>query len=188
MQLPLFTSYSYTAEVLVDRDIGDIFDTLDLLNDRLGRHAEEFVIIGGANLVLRGIRRATTDVDILVSDGAFEVMQSFDGAKLKLPPKRAIAHGATNTSVWLNTPWTRIPISAATEMGDGYFPISYVMYADVDLELIGGHACAPLDDVWGSKVALQRPKDIPDLTAIAEYTGRSTVLPAPIYQGPYLDS
>lgn len=188
MSLPLFSSYSYPTEVLELREVGSIIKTLDRLNDRLGEFSEEFVIIGGANLVLRGIRRATTDVDLLVSDGAYDFMQNFEGAKIKLPPKRALAQGATNTSVWLNTRWTVVPISAATEMGDGYFPISYAKYNDTDLELIGGHACAPLDDVWESKVALQRPKDLPDLIAIAKHTGRSPVLPAPIYQGPYLDS
>lgn len=188
MSLPLFSSYPYTTEALELKERGDIVRTLDCLNDRLGEYSEEFVIIGGANLVLRSIKRATTDVDILVSDGAFEVIKTLEGAKLKQPPKRALAHGATNTSVWLGGVWTRIPVSATTEMGDGYFPLSYAKYAVIDLELIAGHACAPLDDVWGSKVALQRPKDMPDLMAIARHTGRSTLLPAPTYRGPFVDS
>ena len=186
--LPLFTSYTTTAEVLPDRGAQEIVETLDELNIRLRERSEEFVIIGGANLVLRGIRRATVDIDMLVSEGAFNAMAELDGAKIKLPPKRALANGATNTSVWLNVDWTKVPVSGATEMGDGYYPISYSAYADQDLELFGGHACAPLDDVWGSKVALQRPKDIPDLQLIAMTTGRSTQLPAPIYRGPFLDS
>ncbi len=187
-RLQTFSSYPTITETLPDRGAPDIFETLDELNARLGENSGEFVIIGGANLVLRGIRRATVDLDVLVSEGAFESMKSMEGAQLKLPPKRALANGATNTSVWLNTEWTKIPVSGATDMGDGYYPISYSMYDEVDLELVGGHALAPLDDVWGSKVALQRPKDLPDLHLIATETGRSTNFPAPIYTGPFLDS
>lgn len=188
MALPLLSTYSETIEQLPHRGMLEILDTLDELNNRLGEFSEEFVVIGGANLVLRRLREKTTDIDILTSSGAFLCMQAMDGAIIKLPPKRAIDRGATNTSVWLNVDWTKIPLSGAREMGDGYFPISYDAYLDTDLELVGGHAIAPLDDVWGSKVALQRPKDLPDLALIAQATGRSTVLPAPIYKGPYLDS
>ena len=168
--------------------MGHILDTLDELNNRLGEFSEEFVVIGGANLVLRRLRSETTDIDILASDEAFTAMQELEGAVIKQPPKRALARGATNTSVWLNTTWTKVPVSASTGMGDGYYPISYSQYEDVELEIIWGHAVAPLDHVWESKVALQRPKDIPDLSIIARATGRSFILPAPIYQGPYLDS
>lgn len=182
------SSYPATQELLHERGRQDILETLDRFNERLGEFSDEFVVIGGANLVLRGIKRTTVDVDILVSDGVFCTMSQIEGAKIKYPPKRAITNGATNTSVWINTDWTNIPISGATEMGDGYYPISYAMYDDVDLELFGGHAVAPLDDVWKSKVALQRPKDLPDLYVIAKHTGRSMLLPAPVYTGPFLDS
>ncbi len=187
-RLQTFSSYPTITETLPARSSTEIFETLDELNARLGENSGEFVIIGGANLVLRGIRRATVDVDILVSDDTFVAMKSMEGAQIKLPPKRALASGATNTSVWLNTEWTKIPVSGATDMGDAYYPISYGMYNDTELERVDGHALAPLDHVWGSKVALQRPKDLPDLRLIAAETGRSTVFPAPIYTGPFLNS
>lgn len=56
-------------------------------------------------------------------------------------------------------------------MGDGHFPISYEMYATRELETVGGHRLAPLRDVWESKAALQRPKDMQDLNIIARLTG-----------------
>jgi len=190
MRMPFttFSSYSPSVEKLPQRNMGHILDTLDELSHRLGEFSEEFVVIGGANLVLRRLRPQTTDVDILASDAAFDAMRSLEGAVIKLPPRLSLARGATNTSVWLNTTWTKIPVSAATDMGDGYYPISYSQYNETDLELVGGHAIAPLEHVWGSKVALQRPKDLPDLELIAKATGRSNILPAPIYLGPFLDS
>lgn len=188
MTSPTFSSYPVILEKLPQRNMRAIIDTLDMLNERLGEFSDEFVVIGGASMVLRNLRATTTDIDILSSDAAFSRMLSFVGALVKLPPQRALDNGATNKSVWLNTFWTKVPVSAATEMGDGYYPISYNQYNRDDLELIGGHAVMPLDHVWDSKVALQRPKDLPDLAIIAKETGRSQVLPAPIYQGPYLDS
>lgn len=173
--------------MLPDRNYDDIVSTLDALNIRLV-HKGELVVIGGANMVLRGLRRATTDVDILVSEGAFAEMKAMEGAIEKFPPKRALERGATNTSVWINTDWAKVPLSGAMEMGDGYYPISYEAYGGDTLELIGGHAVAPLDDVWGSKVALQRPKDMRDLRLIARATGRSMAIPTPAYEGPFLDS
>ena len=186
--LRTISSYPYITETLPNRTYDDIIETLDDLNERLGAHEDELIVIGGANMVLRGLRRATTDVDILVSEGAFEEMKAIEGAIEKLPPKGALDRGATNTSIWINTDWTKIPISGAVEMGDGYYPISYDAYDGDTLEVIGGHAVVPLDHVWGSKAALQRPKDIPDLMLIADATGRSRTLPAPLYKGPFLDS
>ena len=188
MTSPNFTSYPHVSEKLPDRSIYEILDTLNALNEKLGVFSDEFVVIGGASLVLRRLRSVTPDIDILASNEAFKRMRGFAGAVVKLPPKRALENGATNTSVWLNTSWTRVPVSAATEMGDGYYPISYSQYDREELDLIGGHAIMPLDDVWGSKAALQRPKDLSDLELIAKATGRSGLLPAPIYQGPYTDS
>ncbi len=182
------TSYAGSSEHLPLRGAEEIIDTLDQLNVRLGEFSEEFVVIGGANLVLRGLRNRTTDIDILTSVSAFEKMHELDGALVKLPPKRAIAQGATNTSVWINSSWTKVPLSAATDMGDGYYPMSYQQYDSVELERIEGHPIVPLDHVWNSKVALQRPKDLSDLQIIAEATGRDSVLPAPTYKGPFLDS
>lgn len=181
-------TYPFVGETLPDKGFPEIVVTLDRLNDRLHELRDDFVVIGGANLVLRGIRRATTDIDMLVSDDVFTRMQDFEGIKIKNPPKRALDQGATNVSIWIAADWVELPISAAKEMGDGYYPMSYANYEDEDPELFAGHACAPLDHVWGSKVALQRPKDLSDLYAIAKITGQSTFFPPPVYTGPYQDS
>jgi hypothetical protein len=171
-----------------ERDRWAIHETLDAFNEKLGVLENYYVIIGGANLVLRGIRRATTDIDLLVSNEVFAEMLTYPETAIKMPPQRAIDMGATNRTAWLDCEWTRAPISAAVSMGDGYFPMSYLGYADVDLELWAGLPLAPLEDVWGSKVALQRPKDITDLRLMASVLGKSDELPLPIYQGPHFDS
>jgi hypothetical protein len=182
------TFYPVNLERLTPREKLDIVTTLNSLNDRLGANSEEFFVIGGANLVLRGIRKVTEDIDLLVSDDAFSAMESMNGSRLKLPPKRAISQGATNSSVWINTSWTRAPISAAKEMGDGYFPMSYSRYFEVECDYIEGHACVPLEDVLGSKLAIQRRKDLEDIEAIAKFTGQTIAIPEPKYTGLHLDS
>lgn len=186
---PNTSAYPEAPKALPRRGLLEILISLDELNDRLGEFREEFVIIGGANLVLRRMRLNTPDIDLLVSDNAFEAMQQFESAQIKQPPKRALDRGANNTSVWLDTEWTRAPISAATEMGDGYFPISYVKYVGQPLETLHGHRLTSLDEIWGSKAALQRPKDMPDLERIVRETGHSMEdLSARTFVGPLIDS
>jgi hypothetical protein len=59
------------------------------------------------------LKEATTDIDILISLGAFSVLEGFEGAVIKDPPKRAIEQVAINKSVLLNYDWTMLPVSAA---------------------------------------------------------------------------
>lgn len=57
-----------------------------------------------------------------------------------------------------------------------------------DPDLVAGHAVAPLEHVWESRLALRRLKDMPHLRAIAVATGRPSNFPEPIYVGPGFDS
>jgi hypothetical protein len=59
-------------------------------------------------------------------------------------------------------------------MGDNYYPMSYDDYSEEnfpDLELRHGHPVVPLEHVWESKIALQRPKNPYDLRLIARLKG-----------------
>ena len=132
---------------------------------------EEYFVLGGANLVLRGIRRATTDLDVLVSDELFGSLQQVDGSEIKLPPKPAIRRGASNTTVWVKNNRTPIPLSATTSLGDGYYPMSFESHKD-RVELVQGIPCIALDEVIAAKSALQREKDLLDLEDIGRYLGR----------------
>ena len=184
-----YSTYPGTTDTLPERNMDAIQNTLQTFNQKLEDLSDQYVIIGGANLVLREIVRATTDIDVLVSEEVFSTMQTFDGITVKQPPERAIAQGAKNISLLLHSDWTELPISATREMGDGYFPMSYEGYsANPRVDEIEGLRLAPLDDVWESKLALQRPKDIPHLQEIARFTGRSLNFPAPVYIGPFYDS
>lgn len=150
-----------------------IVRTLDRFNEHLDELANQFVVIGGANMVLRGLKRATTDIDLLVSDDVFRVTHSFIGAKLIKPPKRALEAGATNQSIHIDTKWTELPICLTTSMGDGYFPISYKKYDGEDggVELRKGFRCSPIEDIWQSKQALNRFKDTEDLKTLSFVLG-----------------
>lgn len=147
----------------------------------------EYFIIGGANLVLRGIKIATPDIDMLVNDEVFERLKRLKGSVLKNPPGSAKMRGAMNETVWVSNRHTPIPISATTEMGDGYYPMSFESHRS-QVELVNSFPCLKLDAVIAAKEALQRPNDIQDLDLIARSLGRTTILPEPAFTPPYYES
>lgn len=146
--------------------------------EALGLERAEYFIIGGANLVLRGIKKVTADIDMLVSEKTFEALKKKDGSEVKAAPKRAQLRGATNTTVWVRNTQLLVPVSATTEMGDGYFPMSFDDKRS-DTELVQDIPCLGLDDVIAAKVALGRTKDLVDLQAIEEFTGTAIPMDAP---------
>lgn len=149
---------------------------------------DHFLIIGGAALVLRGIKPTTEDLDMLVSDDAFSSLSLRPGAEIKQPPTRARLQGADNTTVWVRNSSTAIPISATTALGDGYYPLSFNMHKHRE-EIVQGLPCLSLVEISASKTALQRPKDIDDLHAIASHLGEIvTTLPKPTIATPWLNS
>lgn len=156
-----------------------IFATMDYLK----LADTEYFVIGGANLVLRGIKRATPDLDVLVSDEVFELLKTHEGAELHEPPKSAIARGAKNQTVWVKNSRTPIPVSATTHLGDGYYPMSFDSHRG-HTEMVDGVSCLTLEHVRAAKEALQRPRDVEDLAAIAHFLGEPLELPAPTVQHP----
>ena len=81
MPLRMHSSYPVSTETFPNRGYEDVLTTLHRLNDRLGsvdvdnNLVARFVVIGGANLVLRGIKPTTPDIDLLASDEVFSVMK-----------------------------------------------------------------------------------------------------------------
>lgn len=168
------TSYPKTFEVLPPQEEEAILRTLG----HLALSKDDYFVIGGSNLVLREIKEATPDLDMLVSDDAFMRLKRRRGAEIKEPPLRARAQGADNKTIWVHNTRTPIPVSATTALGDGYYPMSFESHKDMT-ELVKGVPCLTLEGVRQSKEALQRPKDIEDLQAIAHYLGEKLVLPIP---------
>lgn len=178
MALP--NAYPKIKEFLPLSDRQGVIDTLA----GLGISTSEYFVIGGANMVLRDVKLLTTDVDILVSDAAFAVLQEMPGAELHEPPLRARRQGADNNTVWIRNRTTPLPISATTRLGDGFYPLSFETHREAT-ELVEGIPCLTLDHVEAAKTALQRPKDILDLRDIARHLGKFVDLPQPAFVPPF---
>jgi hypothetical protein len=177
MSLPVGNVNKLHSELPL-RDKGVIAETLEILD----LPSDQYFIVGGANLVLRGIKRTTRDIDALCSNELFEELAANPDVKLKYPPKSAIAQGATNKTIWLEREGLDIPFTATTSMGDGYFPQSFEEYRD-QVEIVEGFPCVNLEIVRASKRALQRPypsSDLFDLDAISFHLGESIEEPLPM--------
>lgn len=172
--------YTEQTEALPLGDKDAILETLY----ELGLQEESYVVIGGASMVLRGIKTHTIDIDMLVSDACLQILAERPGAVIKKPPLRAIHGGATNSTVWIRDSSTPLPISATDELGDGYYPLSFYGVRH-RAETVSFVPCIPLDDVVRAKEVLQRPKDILDLEAIAAFTGKTLKLPTPEFTFPF---
>lgn len=144
----------------------------------------QYIVIGGATLVLRGIKQYTPDIDMLVSPGLFESLGSREGVDHRPAPRSAILRGATNTTVWFRSTRHRMPVSATTSMGGGYYPMSYGDHKE-NAEVVRGINCLPLADVRAAKEALQRENDVRDLAHIARYLGETLELPPPMLHPPF---
>src|SRR3989344_3067987 len=170
----LFGLYVQTPIELPLRGKSDIIETLY----EVGLPADSCLVLGGANMVLRGIKRFTTDLDLMVSAESFRQLTDRPDAEIKQPPIPAQFRGAINESVWVSGPSTPIPISATESLGDGMYPMSFEEYRG-RAELVDFVPCLPLGNVIASKAAIQRPKDISDLDEIFAFTGQSIDLPPP---------
>lgn len=182
--MPIRTeSYVETPEHLPLLGEDEILATIDYLN----MPTSDYFVLGGANLVLRGIKYTTPDLDVLVSDSLFESLQSVEGSQIKQPPKPAIMRGASNTTVWVKNERTPIPLSATTSLGDGYYPMSFESHRD-RVETVQGVPCITLEEVIAAKSALQREKDLSDLDDVSRFIGRAISLsPRPVV-GPLWES
>lgn len=157
----------FRADV-VRKDINRMVDYL------IGCEIEpEYVVIGGANLLLRGIRSDAPDVDMLVSEEMYGFLKGHPKSVEKEPPVRARAMGADNMSVIPGFSWMNVPVSMTTHMGDGWYPMDYEDYREEGaVNVFQGIRLAPLEHVWDSKAAIQRDSDLLDLKLIAAATGR----------------
>lgn len=155
------------------------YDSNEILNaiGNVSIRDEDYLLIGGANLVLRGILRTTPDVDMLVSDKGFGVLAQELGAVLQDPPIRAQLEGARNRSVHLTAGFSGVPFTAAASMGNGYYPISFNSQKPLE-ELVKGVPSMHIEEVIASKAALSREKDIRHLAKIGHFLGRSIRIPS----------
>ncbi len=143
----------------------------------IGLPEDHYIVVGGANMVLRGIKQTTEDVDILVSQEAYNVLATRSEVQTKNPPARARYMGATNTTLELHVSPHHLPVSATRSLGDGWYPLVFEN-CWLTTERVGFVPCLSLDDVIGSKKAIRRPKDIEDLRLIEQHLGYSLGLSA----------
>lgn len=137
---------------------------------------DEYVVIGGASLVLRGIKQETEDIDLLVSQDGFDVLSRQKNASIDQPPAHAVANGATNTTVHFS-PRSLTPISAFTYLnGNGYYPMTFESILATS-EVVDGFQLSSVAEVVASKQALGRYKDILDLNDIAKKFGLPLHIP-----------
>lgn len=167
---------------------GHYFNSSDILStfDKLKLKTDEYVVLGGANLVLRGLREATADIDMLVGFSTLDRLAGSEGAVTKRPPYDAELRGAANMTVHIERQgW--VPVSATTSLlGRGYYPQTFED-AISKSEIVSGINCAALHEVLASKNALRRPKDVKDMMIIARHLGDTTMnIPEPIYE-PVID-
>ncbi len=173
-QAQLDKQYIETPESLPLMDEAAILATLSYLQ----LEDNSYFVIGGANMVLRGIKHRTSDLDILVNQETFDWMTTLPDVVIKDPPQPAIERGADNKTAWLYNLHTLVPVSATTSLGDGFHPMSFNSHKDrVDLQT--GVPCVYLGEVILSKIAIKRSKDLFDLRKIATHIGISieTILP-----------
>lgn len=149
----------------------------------LGLHFSDYFVIGGANLVLRDIKEETTDIDILAKETVINALSKKRGAEIHDPPIRAQEKGADNTTIWLKNSRTKLPVSVTTSLGDGFYPMSFESHQR-RTEIVEGVPCLLLDDVVAAKEAIQRPKDLFDLQAIAHFLEEPLDLPRPTILNP----
>src|SRR5579885_2730784 len=109
-------TYPALKEKLLPKDKQAILKTLGYLSLK----QSQYFVIGGANMVLRGIKDTTPDLDMLVSEDTFNWLAKRRGAEIHTPPLRAQYQGADNSTVWVKNARTPVPISATTALGDGY--------------------------------------------------------------------
>lgn len=177
-------NYVPTAEILPNVGQKEILCTMRYLD----LPDSDYFVIGGANLVLRGIKSSTPDLDMLVSEEVFDWLATRSGAELKEPPHAAILRGADNQTVWVKNSRTSIPISATTALGDGYYPMTFDSHF-THTEIIQDIRCLELEHIQAAKEALQRTKDIADLESIARATGQLfTVSELPTVTEPFPES
>jgi hypothetical protein len=174
-----YSEYVETKETLPLRERDHILTTLG----KLSMPKDEYFVLGGANMVLRGIKYYTPDVDVLVSNNLFGRLRRVKDAVIKQPPDSAVRRGATNTTVWINTWETPIPLSATTGLGDGCYPMTFESHKD-RVEMVDGIPCSVLDDVIAAKSSLQRKKDFVDLQRISNFLGTAIEVNQPPIIGP----
>ena len=140
--------------------------------------AESYIVIGGGNLVLRGTKDGTPDLDILVPQDVFDWLATVDSAVIKdsvFSPSRQLDE---NLTVCLSNYLTQVPIKATTKIENGNYPMSFDSHKD-QVDLINTIPCLKLEHIIAAKQALGRPKDLDDLAHIeAELTGRPVQLPS----------
>ncbi|MBP0985418.1 MAG: hypothetical protein J6P39_00220 [Oscillospiraceae bacterium] len=106
----------------------------------LGYPRSEYIILSGGSMLLRGLRKATADIDLSVSETLAEALD--------------LKHRPTN---WKGSfePAEDVELKAGME--------------GRDFDVVEGYQCQTLEDVLALKRSLMRPKDLPDIEIIEEY-------------------
>ncbi len=154
-----------------------LLEALGSFRDDYRLEPNEFIIIGGANLVIREIIERTPDIDLLVPESVWGHIYEFGKAKgrqLTLPSDKSILRGADSVGVAFPETAYGVPISANCELGDGAYPLDYETIINerspegtmiLDDE---GITLLSMEHVIGSKKALGRTRDSYHLRKIFE--------------------
>lgn len=145
--------------------------------------SSQYVVVGGASLVFRGIRPYTEDLDILIADDAQTILLAAGAYKKELP-YLAVRRGDNNLSLGMYLGAAAVPLSATTRLpGNGTYPMTFDQVKET-AELIDSIPCLNLDEMVASKTALRRDKDVRDLRLLAAHMDRQIVVPEPIHYNP----
>jgi hypothetical protein len=136
--------------------------------ERLGLSTDDYVVIGGANLVLRGLKTQTPDIDMLVSGEGFVALANLPNAKIVGPPTRSRHAGAANPSVHIDAgPLNDHAVTAAEHMADDYFPMTFAI-ARERREMVAGVPLLDTQTTLEWKLACGRDKDLKDVSQAVE--------------------
>jgi hypothetical protein len=158
-------------------------DAIVELETSIGLNSSQYVVVGGASLVFRGIRRYTEDLDILIADDAQRILIGAGAYKKELP-YLAVRRGDDNISLGMRVGAAAIPLSATTRLpGNGAYPLEFSRVKETS-ELIEFIPCLSLDEMVASKSALRREKDVSDLRLLAAHMDRRIVIPQSLHYDP----
>ncbi len=156
-----------------------VVEALGAFSRALELKTHQFIVIGGANLVIRNLVARTPDIDLLVPEHVLGRM-FFNGNNpyRTVPPAPARARGANNRGVAFTAESYGVPISGNNHLGDGFYPMSFETQAE-KVEIVEGLPLQDLTETINSKSALRRSKDVAHLNDVQEVSAIHFPIPRP---------
>ena len=108
--------------------------------EKMNLPKEEFIILSGGSLLLRGIREKTVDYDLCVSKKLAGMIDLYNSSK---------------DEKGFYTPFENCQVKDD--------------FDDYDFDIVDGYQCETLDSILDFKRKMKRPKDLVDIKNIEEY-------------------